>query len=229
MNSNKKTARWVGIFYILATAAYSLAMILLDPIINSPDFLTQASLNANQVLMGAFLVLIDAIAVASIGICMYKILKKCHRTLALGFLSARVVEGTIFIMTIVPTLTLLTLSHELVKTGAQDASYYQALGQALLSAGDWIFLIGYGLVFAISALILNFVLYKSKLVPQWLSGWGFVSAVFVLANFLLQYSGINPVGILDFSIAVQEMVFALWLIVKGFNPSAIASASIRTN
>ncbi|MFC1711626.1 DUF4386 domain-containing protein [Patescibacteria group bacterium] len=227
MNTNKKTARWVGILYILATVAYSLAMILLDPIIGSPDYLTQISLNANQVIMGTFLVLVDAIAVAGIGICMYKILKRHHKTLALGFLGARVVEGTIFMMTVIPTLALLTLSHEFVKTGTQDASFYQTLGQVLLSAGNWIFLIGYGLVFAISALILNFVLYKSKLVPLWLSGWGFVSAVFVLVNCLLQFYGINLVEFLDFSIAIQEMVFAVWLIVKGFNPSAVASESVK--
>jgi hypothetical protein len=227
MNSNKKTAIWVGIFYITATVAYSLAMILLDPIIGGPDYLIQASLNANQVIMGTFLVLVDAIAVAGIGICMYKILKKHHKTLALGFLSARVVEGTIFIITVIPTLALMTLSHEFVKAGAQDTFYYQTLGQVLLSAGNWIFLIGYGLVFAISALILNFILYKSKLVPLWLSGWGFVSAIFVLTNYLLQSFGVNPVGILDFPIAVQEMVFAVWLIVKGFNPSATASVSVK--
>jgi uncharacterized protein DUF4386 len=218
MKTHRKTAKVVGILYITATVAYSLAMILLDPIISGPDYLTQASLNANQVLIGTFLVLIDAVAVAGIGICMYKILKKYHKTLALGFLSARAVEGTIFIMTVIPTLALLTLSHEFVRAGTQDASYYQILGQVLLSAGNWIFLIGYGLVFGLSALILNFVLFFSKLVPRWLSGWGFVSAVFVLANYLLQSFGIDPVVFLDFSIAVQEMVFALWLIVKGFNP-----------
>jgi len=229
MKSNKHTARWVGVFYILATVAYSLAMILLDPIISGPDYLIQASSNANQVLMGTFLVLIDAVAVAGIGICMYKILKKYHKTLALGFLSARVIEGTIFIMTVIPTLVLLTLSHEFVKTGAQDTSYYQTLGQVLISAGDWIFLIGYGLVFGLSALILNFVLYKSKLVPRWLSGWGFVSAIFVLANYLLHSFGINLIEFLDYSIALQEMVFAIWLIVKGFNSPAIASASAKTD
>ncbi|MFC1625242.1 DUF4386 domain-containing protein [Patescibacteria group bacterium] len=227
MNSTKKTAKWVGTFYITATVAYSFAMVLLDPITGSPDYLTQVSQNANQVIMGTFLVLVDAIAVAGIGICMYKILKKHHKALALGFLSARVIEGTIFMMTVIPTLALLTLSHEFVKTGAQDTSYYQALGQILLSAGDWIFLIGYGLVFGIAALILNFLLYKSKLVPRWLSGWGFVSAVFVLANYFLQSFGISLFEFLDFSIAIQEMVFAGWLIVKGFNPSAIASDSVK--
>jgi hypothetical protein len=229
MDLNKRTAIIVGILYIIATVAYSLAMILLDPIIGGSDYLVQASLNANQVIIGTFLVLIDAIAVAGIGICMYKILKKHNKILALGFLGARVVEGTIFIMTVIPTLVLLTLSQEFINAGTPDVPYYQTLGTALLSAGNWIFLIGYGLVFAISALILNFVLYKSKLIPRWLSGWGFVAAVLVFIHYLLQSFGINPVVILDIPIAVQEMVFAVWLIVKGFNASAITLESTKIN
>jgi len=86
-------------------------------------------------------------------------------------------------------------------------------------------LLGLGLAFALSALILNFVLYQSKLIPRWLSGWGFVGAALVFANYLLQSFSINPVEILFLPIAVQEMVFAVWLIVKGFNSSAIASES----
>lgn len=229
MNSNKKTAIIVGVLYIIATVAYSIAMILLDPIINGSDYLIQASLNANQVIIGTFLVLTDAVAVAGIGICMYKILKKYNKTLALGFLSARVVEGGIFILTVIPTLALITLSQEFIKAGTPDVSYYQTLGTVLLSVGNWIFLIGYGLVFALSALILNFVLFKSKLIPRWLSGWGFASAVFVLANYLLQSFGVNPIVILDLPIAVQEMVFAVWLIVKGFNLSAITHVSTKIN
>jgi len=95
----------------------------------------------------------------------------------------------------------------------------------LLSAGNWAYLLGLGLAFAISALILNFVLYQSKLIPRWLSGWGLVGAALVFANYLLESFGINPVEILFLPIAVQEMVFAVWLIVKGFNLSAITSES----
>ncbi|MFC1568108.1 DUF4386 domain-containing protein [Candidatus Margulisiibacteriota bacterium] len=225
MNSARKTAIIVGIFYITATVAYSIAMILLDPILSASDFLARASENANQVMLGTLLVLVDAVAVAGIGIWMYQILKKHSQVLALGFTSTRIAEGIVFVLTIVPTLTLLTISQEFARAGALDASYYQTLGQMLLSAGEWIFLLGYGLVFAISALILNFVLYRTKFVPRWLSGWGFISAVFVLGNFFLQFYGIKFFEFLDFSIAIQEMVFALWLIIKGFNPAALAAKS----
>ena len=123
----------------------------------------------------------------------YPILKKHNEALARGYAGARIVEGVLFIVNTIAILTLLKLSQEFVKAGAQDSFYYQTLGTVLLAAGDWAYLLGLGLAFTLSALILNFVLYQSKLIPQWLSSWG---------------------------IAVQEMVFAVWLIVKGFNPSA---------
>ncbi|MBW2995665.1 DUF4386 domain-containing protein [Candidatus Woesearchaeota archaeon] len=217
MDSKRKTAIIVGVLFIIATVAYSLSVILLDPILTSSDYLTMASANSYQMIIGALLVLIDAIAVAGIAIIIYPVLKKHHKTLALGYVCARVVEGTLFMMNAIFTLTLLTLSYKFAKVGALDISYFQTRGHVLLSSGNWTFLVGYGLVFGLSALILNFVLYKSKLVPRWLSGWGFVSAIFVLSNFLLQSFGINFIEFLDFSIAIQEMVFAVWLIVKGFN------------
>jgi hypothetical protein len=225
MNSNRKTAIIVGVLFITATVAYSIGMILLDPILGGSDYLTKASENANQMIIGALLVLIDAIAVAGIGIVIFPILKKYNEASALGYAGARIVEGVLFMINAITILTLLTLSQEFAKAGALDAFYYQTLGTVLLSAGNWFYLLGLGLVFALSALILNFVLYKSKLVPRWLSGWGLIGAALVFANYLLESFGINPVEILFLPIAVQEMVFAVWLIVKGFNQSALASES----
>ena len=229
MNTNRKIERIVGVLFITATVAYSLGVILLDPIIGGSEYLTKAFENENQVKIGAFLVLIDSVAVAVIGIVIYPILKRHNEVLALGYAGARIVEGVLFIANVIAIQTLLVLSQDFVKAGAPDASYYQTLGTVLLAAGDWAYLLGLGLAFALSALVLNYLLYQSKLVPRWLSGWGFVGAVLVFANFLLQSFSINPVEILFLPIAVQEMVFAVWLIVKGFNSSAIASLSAKTD
>jgi hypothetical protein len=95
----------------------------------------------------------------------------------------------------------------------------------LLAAGDWAFLFGFGIAFTLSALMLNSLLYQTKLIPRWLSGWGFVGAVLIWAYYLLQFFTNNQVEILFIPIAVQEMVFAVWLIIKGFNSSAIDSGS----
>ena len=227
MDSHRKTAIIVGVLFITATVAYSLGVIYLDPILSGSDYLTKASENENQVIIGALLVLIDAVAVAGIAIVIYPILKKHNETLALGYVGARIVESVLFFVNVIFILTLLTLSQEFVKAGAPDASYYQTLGTVLLAAGDWAFLFGFGLAFALSALILNFVLYQSKLIPRWLSGWGFVGAVLLWVYYLLESFSINPVEILFLPIAVQEMVFAVWLIIKGFNSSATASGSAK--
>jgi hypothetical protein len=226
MNKNRKTAIIVGALFIIATVAYSLSVILLDPILGGSDYLTMASANYYQVIIGALLVLIDAVAVAGIGIVIHRILKKHYGTLALGYVGARIIEGVLFMINAITILTLLTLSQEFVKAGALNASYYQTLGTVLLSSGNWAYLLGLGLAFALSAMILNFVLYQSKLIPRWLSGWGLIGAALVFANFLLEFFSINPIEILYIPIAVQEMVFAIWLIVKGFYPSALKRGKI---
>ena len=223
MNKNKKTAKIVGVLFITATVAYSLGTLLLDPILSSSDYLTKASANENKVLIGILLVLIDCVAVASIGIMIYPILKKHNEALAFGYAGARIIESALFAVNVITILTLLTLSQEFVKAGTPNAPYYQILGTVLLTAGDWALLLGLGLAFMISALILNFILYQSKLIPRWLSGWGIVGAILVFVNYLLQSFSINPVEILYFPIALQEMVFSVWLIIKGFNSSAIDS------
>lgn len=223
MDSYRKTAIIVGVLFITATVAYSIGTILLDPILGDSDYLTKVSENENQVIIGAFLVLIDAVAVAGIGITIYPVLKKHNEASALGYSGARLAEGILFVVNVIFILTLLTLSQEFVKAGTPDDSYYQVLGTVFLAAGDWAFLLGFGLAFTISALILNFVLYRSKLVPRWLSVWGFVGAALLWVYYLLQYVGINQAEILFLPIAVQEMVFAVWLIIKGFDTSVIDS------
>jgi hypothetical protein len=223
MDPFKKTAIIVGVLFITATVAYSIGMIFLDPILGDSDYLTKVSESENIVIMGAFFVLIDAVAVAGIGITIYPVLKKYNEASALGYAGARIAEGILFVVNVVFILTLLTLSQEFVKAGSPHESHYQVLGTVLLAAGDWAFLLGFGLAFTISALIVNFVLYQSKLVPRWLSGWGFVGAVLLWVYYLLQYFSVSYVEILFLPIAIQEMAFAIWLIVKGFNPSAIAS------
>jgi len=224
----RKIAIIVGLLFIIATAAPIISGIFLGTItdvvggISDPDYLINAYRNENQVIIGVILFLIMAVAVASIAIAIYPILKKQNEILALGYVGARIGEGIFFSINAVTILTLLTLGKEFVQTGAPDASYYQTLGNLLLAAGDWAYLLGFGLFFTISALVLNFVLYKSKLVPVWLSMWGFVGGALIILYYILQPLNINLVEILFLPIAIQEMVFAIWLIFKGFNLSTIS-------
>jgi len=118
-------------------------------------------------------------------------------------------------------LLLLTLSREFVNAVAPVASYFQTSGALLLAVYDWSS-VPENFPYGLGALILNYLLYKSKLIPRWLSGWGLIGATLMLAMGLLRMFG-HPWIFLAVPILVNEMVLAVWLIVKGFNSSAIAS------
>ena len=85
-----------------------------------------------------------------------------------------------------------------------------------------------GLAFVVGAFMYNYVMYRSRLVPRWLSGWGLVGAVSILvahlyAGFTQDFGFTTVNSVLSAPIGLQEMVLAVWLIVKGFNPSAVRS------
>jgi hypothetical protein len=91
---------------------------------------------------------------------------------------------------------------------------------------------GYGMVapivFSLGSLMLYFLLYKSKLIPRWLSGWGLIRVTLFLASAFLPLLSSGPrstIVLLHLPGAVNQMVLGVWLIVKGFNPSVIASKS----
>jgi hypothetical protein len=232
MNSQRKNAIWAGIFYIMATVAPIVTIFFIgflgggvtgqEPI---PDYLAHIAAHECQVIIGMFVELTWALAVVGIIVTLFPILRKQHEVLALGFSSLRFIEAISTIVHAVILLSLLTLSREYAAAGVPDASYYHTAGTVLLAAREWTFWIGSGIVWSLSALILNYILYQSKLIPRWLSVWGLVGAALSLGNYVPQFFGINSIEMLFLPIGVQEMVFAVWLIVKGVSSSARISPS----
>jgi len=230
MNSYRNNAIMAGVLFIIATVVGLLGNVrFLIPLLDAPDYLIQISANENQVIIGVLLMLISAFASAGIAICLYPILKKHHEALALGSVGFRVMEGMLYIVGVVCTLSLLTLSQEYVTAGASNASLYQISGTLLLAVKTWAGMLSV-IAFTTGAMMYYYIFYQSKLVPRWLSGWGFLGAALSLASAVLVIAGLlNSLStvfiVFNLLILVQEMVLAVWLIVKGFNPSVIASKS----
>jgi hypothetical protein len=231
----RQSARIVGVLFIIATAAPILTApflgflggaIIGEPV---PDYLIVLSTNETQVITGMYIELIWALAVVGIPIVLFPILKKYDEVLARVFFSFRFMEALSTIGHSLVILTLLSLSHEFVVAGAPDASYFQVLGSLLLEVREWVFNIGSGLIWSLSALVLNYILYRSKLVPWWLSAWGLVGAILSFVTYFLGFFSVHLSEWLFAPIALQEMVFAVWLIAKGFDSTGITSLSEKTN
>jgi hypothetical protein len=227
MNANRKAATVVGASFIIATVSSSLSVGLLGPILDAPDYLTNLYPDRLQVIAAVLLLLVNCAAVVVIPVMLFPILKRHNEALALGYVGFRTIESVILIVGNVSPLSLITLSQEFAQAGVPDASYFLTLGTLLVAARDWTILLGVDIVFPLGALIFYYLSYQSRVIPRWLSGWGFVGAALWLAVGLLRLFGIDLPLVLSLPIFSQEMVLGAWLIFKGFNPSAIVSGAAR--
>jgi len=218
--TNRKTAIIVGVLYVIGTIAGILSLVFTGAILNDPDFLIKVSVNESQIIIGALFVLIMGLALAMVPVMLFPIFRKYNEALALGAVVFRgTLEAAIYVAIVISWLFLLTVSQEYVKAAAPDASQFQALGTLLLRAGVQIGSI-LDIVFSLGALMVYYLFHQSKLIPGWLSVWGLMGAMLYLASGLLAIFNLDY-GILQAPLALQEMVLAVWLIVKGFNESPI--------
>lgn len=207
-------------------------LLSIAPAIDAPDYLVKASANANQVIFGAFSQFIMAAAYAGVAITLYPILRKSNESLALGFLSFRMIAAVFLFIGVTNLLLLLALSQEFVKTGSSDPLYFQTLGHLLRTGRDLANHVAMPLALSVSGLMFYFLLYQTKFVPGWLSVWGFVATMLtIVATLLVMFRVIEIITpsyvILALPTAVLEIVLALWLIIKGFNLSGIVSESVN--
>jgi len=234
MDSNRKTAIFVGAFFLVGYAILWPGGFLIDSILDASDYLINVSANKTQVLIGMLLELINAAAVVGIAVLMFPFLKQHNEKMALGYVGSRIVESTILVVGSIFLLLLITLSQEYVKAGAPDASYFQTLGTLFIAERHLTFQF-VPLVVTVGAAMFYYLLYQLKLIPRWLSVWGLIGVPFSLAAFLLAMFGrragasIPPSTFLNLPIGLNEIFLGIWLIVKGFNPSAIASGSAKTD
>lgn len=231
MNTYRKIAAMVGILFIIGTVAGILSGVVTGPVLGDANYLSLVSVREGDIVLGALLVLVMGFPLAMIPVMMFPIFRKYNEPLALGAVVFRgVLEAVSYMGIAVCWLLLIPISQSFLSANAPDISYIQALGTLLTQAVYWIEHL-LALVFSIGALMLYWLFYRTRLIPRWLSLWGFLGAILYFAApvvnlFDPQHLALSlgvKWGNLMAPLAIQEMVFALWLIIKGFNPAAAAS------
>lgn len=219
MDSDRRTGIVVGVLFIAATVASILGSVALGSVLDGPDYLNGVAGNEGRVVLAVILFLIAAATAFATAFLLFPILRRHAEGLAAGYVGFRGFENVLYVAGAVGILMMLTVSqNDAVVAGASDLPL---LGVVLLAWHDWSVSIG-TLVFAgLGSMILNSVLYRSLLVPRWLSAWGLIGAALVFSYGLIGLLGFDtglgsPLMLLAIPLAVQEMVFAGWLIVRGF-------------
>ena len=232
MKSYRGNAIAVGVLFILCSAASILSIVPLGGTVGAPVDFAKLAGSDNAVVMTALIEFVWAASGMGIVIGLYPVLRLFNPALALGSVIGRVVENVFILIGTLSLLALLTVSQQ--AAGSAAPSSFQVTGDALVAVREWAsadFVAG--LAFVVGTFMYNYVMYRSRLVPRWLSGWGLVGAVLSLVatiyvGFTQDFGFTTVKDVLSVPIGLQEMVLAVWLIAKGFNPSAVRSIAPST-
>jgi hypothetical protein len=223
MKSSKRTASIVGALFLAAMVGSLVGGVaFVEPFLTAADYLLAISENETRVIVGVFLELVNGIAVLGIGVFMFPILRQHDEHTALGYLGLRIVESVFCCVIVISPLSLIRLSQQYVQAGAADASYFQAAGALSIAERASVAGLLIPVFLGLGALLFYRALYQFKLLPRFISVWGFVGAVLILAlNVLLTFGvEIGTIGlILALPIISNEIFMGIWLIAKGFNPT----------
>jgi hypothetical protein len=228
MNADRKSAIIIGVLFIIATAFLFIGEAVYGPVLGSSDYLDRAYPEKTIAIAGMLLEFACVLAIPLIAVFLFPILRRVNEALALGYVGFRFFEAVLFVTVEINKLSLIDVSQGHLLSGQAGSEFFQNMGRSVQAANEWIFSI-YVIVFAFGALLLYPVLFQSKLVPRFISAWGVVAAALLLAGSVLIMAGLFagiPESLLNLvfaaPIAVNEMVLAVWLIAKGFNPAAAA-------
>jgi len=145
----------------------------------------------------------------------------------------RIIEAVFCCLIVVTPLSLLAMSQEYAKAGALDAQYFQAAGALSIAQRASMNELLIPVFFCLGALLFYSLLYKTKLIPRFVSVWGFVSVIMVLFMniFVLFQTESLSTGVLmtlALPMILNEIFLGVWLIIKGFNSSAISALNVKS-
>jgi hypothetical protein len=226
VNSTRKIAIATGVLLIVATAS-SLAAAAVLPAITGTDYLAGVASHPLRMDASALGYLLAAVTSVGIAVALYPLLKRTHASLALGAVIFRTIEAVFYAAGVVSLLAIGSIAKDIAAGSASDRAASQAIADALVSIHDHAGAVAV-FAFCIGAFMYYVALWRARLLPRWLSGFGVLAAVSMEIAVVLAIVADKPITgyiALAAPIALQEMVMAVWLLVRGFNSVGSLPAS----
>lgn len=231
--STRKVARIAGALFVITFVTSIPALLLYHDVLKHHSYITGSGADT-RALLGAFLELILIIANIGSAVVLYPILKRQSERLALGYVTARIVESTFIAIGILSVLAVVKLRQDL-GGGSSDPATLQTVGRSLVAVHDWTFLLGPGFVVGIgNGLMLGYLMYRSGLVPRRMAMLGLIGGPLICASGIaVLFGGIDQGGMAQGIATIPEFAWELslgiYLLAKGFKPSsAILDGSRHT-
>jgi hypothetical protein len=215
-------ARVTGVLFLITFITSIPAYFFYVPVLDDPRYIVGAGADSS-VSMGALLELLLIIANIGTAVVLYPVVKRVNEILALGYVTARIVECAFIAVGILSLLTVVALRQG-AAAGA-DAGSFVTAGQSLVALHEWTRQLGPGFVVGVgNGLILGYLMYRSRLVPRGMAVLGLIGGPLIIVTGVgvllgvLEEGGVWQVAVIpEF---FWELSLGIWLTVRGFNPSA---------
>jgi hypothetical protein len=238
VNSPRKFALVTGVLFIITfIASIPAAFVFYAPVLDDPNYIVGAAGADTLVSLGALLEFIVVIANIGTAVVLFPIVKRQNEAVALGYVTSRVLESAIIMVGVFSLLTVVSLRsgfdpatplQALAGPAGADAALLVTAGKTLVALHDWTFLFGPGILAGVgNGMLLGYLMYRSGLVPRRMAMLGLIGGPVLVAAAVAILFGVIEAGSVWQIIAtlpefLWELSLGIWLIVKGFNPSAIA-------
>jgi hypothetical protein len=223
VTSTRRIALAAGVLFIVTFVTSIPALYLFQPVLDDPaGYIAGSGADNTRIFVGASLELLLIVANVATAVVLFPILKRQNEMLALGYVTARLVESTFIAIGLVSVLGVVSLQQQ-GATGADAGS----VGVALAAIKDWTFLLGPGFIVGIgNGLLLGYLMYESGLVPRRMAMLGLIGGPLICVSGVLVLLGVFQQGGAGQGIATipeffWELSLGVWLTVKGFNASPI--------
>jgi Domain of unknown function (DUF4386) len=231
MDPLRRTAMIAGALYLLTFASSIPARFyFLDPVLNDARYIVGSGADT-RVLVGGLLDMVNALACIGTAVVLYRVVRRQNETVALGFVTSRLLEAAIISVGVVSLLAVVTLRQDLAGAPGTDADALGTVGAALVAVYEWTFLFGPNVMAAVNALLLGTLMYRSGLVPRAIPLMGLVGGPLLLASVTGIILGTHHLDtglhvLAGAPIFFWELSLGVYLVVKGFRPAPI-TASLR--
>jgi hypothetical protein len=220
----RRTALIAGVLFVITfVVSIPAALVLYKPVLDHANYIVGAGADT-RVAFGALLEMILIVANIGTAVVLFPILKRQSETLALGYVTARVMESAFIAVGILSLLAIVTLRQDV---GATGAGSLVIAGRSLVAIHDWTFLLGPGWIVGIgNGLILGYLMFRSGLVPRRMAMLGLIGGpLIIISGTAVLFNVIEPGSTAQVIATIPEFFWELslgiYLIVKGFRPSPI--------
>ena len=231
----QKVARVTGVLFLITfVASIPAAFVFYAPVLSDPNYIIGAGAETG-VALGALLEFIVVLANIGTAVVLFPIVRRQNEILALGYVTSRVLESAIIMVGVFSLLTVVSLRsgfdpavplQDLAGAAGADAALLVTVGKALVALHDWTFLFGPGILAGVgNGMLLGYLMYRSALVPRGMAVLGLVGGPVLVAAAVAVLFGVIEAGSVWQIIATVpeffwELSLGIYLIVKGFRPSA---------